>query len=147
MALEFDRIVGFEEDISNGIRAKFREGEAAVNVDLALEKLVRDTGHDSCAVTVATVCTSGTAVRHGAEEMPRVGDDFVAWDAFNLAQETDTTRVTVVGIVVEALTGGGGACPRVGIAEDGVEGGVAAGEIACLVVELRLGGREELGVR
>lgn len=121
LLLELDRVVGFEEDVADSVFSRFRECAADVPFGLALKKKVRDAGHDTRSISVAAVRASGTAVSHGTQELPGIGNDFMALLALDMTDEADTARVLLELVRVETLASGHGTRPGVRVALDGIE--------------------------
>ncbi|KAI3478074.1 hypothetical protein L1887_60005 [Cichorium endivia] len=107
-------VLGVEEEVADGILSLRGELDAEVALGLAAEEGVGDAGHDTGAVTVASVGTDGTTVGHVAEEEACVGDDLVGGLSLDLAHEADTAGVLLVVRVVKALGSGHGAGPERG---------------------------------
>jgi hypothetical protein len=121
VALKLKRIVGLEEDIPDGILAGFRQSAVNVSLSFPLEKLVRDSCHDTCTITITTVSSSSTSVDHRAEQLTSIGDDLVARFTLDVAYETYTARVFLVFVEIKALIGWQRPCPRGRVTFDGIE--------------------------
>jgi hypothetical protein len=53
---------------------------------------------------------------HGTKELARIGDDFVGGDTLDLTDKSDTARVSILLVHIEALICGECAGPRIGVA-------------------------------
>jgi hypothetical protein len=105
------RVIGIEEDISNGIMAVFRQDSTEETFHFCLEEFVGDAGHDTSTITVAGVCSCGTSVGHCTKEMTGIRDSPMGSLALYVTDEANTTVVAFVFVAVEALVGGEGLCP------------------------------------
>lgn len=121
LLLKLYGVIRLEKDIADSVLAGLGESEAKIAFGLALEELVRDTGHNTRTISIPTISTGGTSVGHGAEELPSIGNDFVALGAFDVTDEANAARVFFKLIGVKTLASGKGACPRLRIALDSVE--------------------------
>ena len=61
-------LLRLEEDVSHGVLAEWRQLEALLTLEVLLEELVRDRGHDACAITVSCIGTDRTSVGHVAKQ-------------------------------------------------------------------------------
>lgn len=106
VSLELDRIVGLEENISDGVLAWLRENTTEVPFSLSLEERVGDSSHCTGTVTVSAISSSSTSVGHRAEQLPRVRHDLVARNSFGLNDEANSAGIFLFRVVVQPLVGG-----------------------------------------
>lgn len=69
LLLEADGVVGLEEDVPDGVLARFRKLATDLALSLALEEEVGDAGHYAGAVAIAAVCAGRATVGHGTEKL------------------------------------------------------------------------------
>lgn len=60
-------IVGFEEDIADGILARVGQNAADLSFSFSLEEKMGNSSHDAGAVAIAAVSACGATMGHGAE--------------------------------------------------------------------------------
>ena len=105
LLLQADRIVRLEEDVTDGVLAELGKLAADVPLSLTLEEQMRNTSHDTGTISISTVCTSGTTMGHGTQQLTSIGDDLVGLFALDVTNETYTTGIFLVLVIVQTLTG------------------------------------------
>lgn len=111
LVLKLDWVVRLEEQVTDSVLSWLWQRATEILLDLSLEKLMRDGGHDSCTISVPAVRTRRTSVGHCAEQLPSIGDDLVGCFALNVADEAYTTRVLFFIVAVKTLIGRESRCP------------------------------------
>jgi len=66
MLLDECRVVGLEENVSDGVFTRLWQFEANVPFCLTLKESMRDAGHHASTITITTVSTGGASMGHGA---------------------------------------------------------------------------------